>query len=213
MVVIVHHYIIVAKNVIIITSIIIILPITIIIEFNSKVEIIIGTCKDEGLSDFAGAWIDPDFFENVRNGFDTSGTARILGLMKYSDVTPEDVEKAHKILDAYVGGVENVTMTNIRNLIDIMTDSSMLFGVHKKIGYLLDHGMTVYQYMLTHTGQFSIAQLNTVLLDTKLHRGVAHADDLIYEWEPVFASGGWDPEAHKLSGEVKVCCKHSNLLS
>ena len=119
------------------------------------------------MSDFADAWLDPDFFETIRNTFDTAGTARILGLMRYSEVTPEDVEKAHKIINAYVGGVENITSSNIQNLIDMMTDSSMLYGAHKKIGYLLDQGVTVYQYMLTHRGQFSIAQLHTMLLDVK----------------------------------------------
>ena len=112
-------------------------------QFNSEVEVILGTCKDEGLSDLAGAWLDPEFFETIRDTFDTAGTARILGLMRYSDVTPADVEKAHKIIDAYVGGVENITSSNIQNLIDMMTDSSMLYGAHKKIGYLLDQGVPV----------------------------------------------------------------------
>ena len=134
-------------------------------QFNSDIEVIIGTCKDEGLSDFADAWLDPDFFETIRSTFDTAGTARILGLMRYSEVTPEDVEKARKIIDAYVGGVENITSSNIQNLIDMMTDSSMLYGAHKKIGYLLDQGVTVYQYMLTHRGQYSIAELKFSLLD------------------------------------------------
>ena len=78
------------------------------------------------MSDFADAWLDPDFFETIRSTFDTAGTARILGLMRYSEVTPEDVEKASKIIDAYVGGVENITSSNIQNLIDMMTDLSML---------------------------------------------------------------------------------------
>ena len=134
-------------------------------QFNSEVEVILGTCKDEGLSEFLDAWLDPEFFETIRDGWDTAGTARILGLMRYSDVTPADVEKARKIIDAYVGGVENITMSNIQSLIDMMTDSEMLYGVHKTIGYLLEEGMTVYQYMLTHKGQFSLAQLTMMLLD------------------------------------------------
>ena len=45
---------------------------------------------------------------------------------------------------------------------DMMTDSEFLFGVHKAIGYLVDQGVTVYHYILTHKGQFSITQLNGV---------------------------------------------------
>ena len=138
-------------------------------QFNSEVEVILGTCKDEGLSDFSDAWLDPEFFETIRDTWDTAGTARILGLMRFSDVTPADVEKARQIIDAYVGGVGNFTMSNIQSLIDMMTDSSMLYGVHKTIGYLLEEGMTVYQYVLTHKGQFSIAQLSTMLLDGAPH--------------------------------------------
>merc|ERR1712037_102577 len=116
-------------------------------QFHGEVEVILGTCKDEGLSDFSDAWLDPEFFESIRDTWDTAGTARILGLMRYSDVTPADVEKARKIIDAYVGGVGNFTMSNIQSLVDMMTDSSMLYGVHKTIGYLLEEGMTVYQYV------------------------------------------------------------------
>ena len=126
-------------------------------QFNTNVEVILGTCKDEGLD--IGAWTDPDFFEDLRNNWETLGVARLLGLTKMSDVTGEDVEKARKLLEFYVGGVENVTMANVQSLVDMMTDSEFLFGVHKKIGYLVDQGITVYHYVLTHRGQFSITQL------------------------------------------------------
>ena len=60
-------------------------------------------------------------------------------------------------------------MANVQSLVDMMTDSEFLFGVHKKIGFLVNQNITVYQYVLTHRGQFSITQLNgvpeTVLLN------------------------------------------------
>ena len=131
-------------------------------QFNTNVEVILGTCKDEGLGNFIGAWTEPNFFEDLRNNWDSVGVARLLGLTRMSDVTPEDVEKARKLLQFYVGGVENVTMANVQSLVDMMTDSEFLFGVHKKIGYLVDQGITVYHYILTHRGQFSITQLDGV---------------------------------------------------
>jgi len=164
-------------------------------QFNTNVEVILGTCKDEGLGNFISAWIDPDFFEGLRDNWESVGVARLLGLTKMSDVTPEHVEQARKLLDFYVGGVENITMANVQSLVDMMTDSEFLFGVHKKIGFLVNQNITVYQYVLTHRGQFSITQLNGV---PETH-GVSHADDLIYEWEPVFGTD-WDTELHKLSG-------------
>ena len=182
-------------------------------QFNTNVEVILGTCKDEGLD--ISAWTDPDFFEDLRNNWETLGVARLLGLTKMSDVTGEDVEKARKLLEFYVGGVENVTMANVQSLVDMMTDSEFLFGVHKKIGYLVDQGITVYHYVLTHRGQFSITQLYGVpetvlpfLTISSSHsppsqHGVSHGDDLIYEWEPVFGTD-WDTESHKLSGDVSM---------
>ena len=129
-------------------------------QFNTDVEVIVGTCKDEGLGQFIAAWSDPEFFDNLRTNWDTVGVATVLGLTRVSDVTPEDVEDARNLLEFYVGGVENMTMDNVQSLVDMMTDSSFLYGVHKKIGYLLRQNVTVYQYVLTHRGEFSITQMN-----------------------------------------------------
>ena len=123
-------------------------------------EVIVGTCKDEGLGQFIAAWSDPEFFDNLRTNWDTVGVATVLGLTRVSDVTPEDVEDARNLLEFYVGGVENMTMDNVQSLVDMMTDSSFLYGVHKKIGYLLRQNVTVFQYVLTHRGEFSITQMN-----------------------------------------------------
>ena len=119
-------------------------------HFNKEVEVIIGTNKDEGLDSIITAWSDPNFYSNVRDNWDTLVPPRLLGLMRESDVTAEDVEKSHKILDFYVGGLENITEANVQGLINMMTDSEMLYGVDKTVGYLMEQGVTVYQYILTH---------------------------------------------------------------
>merc|ERR1711962_411141 len=165
-------------------------------QFNADVEVIVGTCKDEGLGQFIAAWSDPEFFDNLQTNWDTVGVATVLGLTRVSDITPEDVEDARNLLQFYVGGVENMTQHQLQSLVDMMTDSSFLYGVHKKIGYLLRQNVTVYQYVLTHRGGFSITQMNG---PSETH-GVSHADDLIYEWDPVFGPG-WDTAAHQISGE------------
>ena len=118
--------------------------------FNKEVEVIIGTNKDEGLDSIITAWSDPDFYSNLRDNWDTVGTPRLLGLMREADVTAADVQKSREILDFYVGGLENITEANVQGLIDMMTDSEMLYGVDKTMGYLLEQGVTVYQYILTH---------------------------------------------------------------
>lgn len=130
-------------------------------QFNTEVEVVLGTTKDEGLGTVIGAWVDPDWYENLRNNFDTEGTARILGIIRASDVTEDDIAKAHQLLNFYVGGVENIIEANVRGLIDMMTDSEMLYGVHKTIHYLKLHNMTVFQYILTHRGEYSITQRYT----------------------------------------------------
>lgn len=130
-------------------------------QFNTNVEVVLGSTKDEGLGNAIGAWIDPEWYQITQNTFDTTVTAFLLGLMRESDVTEDDIAKAHQLLNFYVGGEENITETNVQGIVDMLTDSFMLYGVQKTIGYLQMHGMTVFQYILTHRGEYSVTQAYT----------------------------------------------------
>ena len=60
----------------------------------------------------------------------------------------------------------------------MFTDAGWLFGIHKMVNYLANHGVKVFQYILTYQGQYSLTQLYGLDLV-----GVCHGDDLFYIWE------------------------------
>ena len=65
-----------------------------------------------------------------------------------------------------------------------MTDASVFYGTYKTIKYLVNHGVTTYQYFFNYRGQFSFTNL---YVNGSI--GVCHGDDLIYLWDPVFQHG------------------------
>ena len=127
-------------------------------DFHKEVEVIIGTNKDEGIIYIIDPLLNNTLFEEAQTSWDVNGTAILLGIVDPSEVTEEDVIKSHEILQYYVGGVENITVEQQQRLFDMYTDSGFLFGVNKTAERLLQHGATVYQYILTHQGAFSITE-------------------------------------------------------
>ena len=60
------------------------------------------------------------------------------------------------------------------------TDGVFLYGSYKLTNYLIKHGITVYQYVLTYKGEHSFAKFFYGIIEPKL---VCHADDLLYQWK------------------------------
>eukprot|EP00091_Calanus_sinicus_P022818 TRINITY_DN7448_c0_g1_i3.p1 TRINITY_DN7448_c0_g1~~TRINITY_DN7448_c0_g1_i3.p1 ORF type:complete len:435 (+),score=107.28 TRINITY_DN7448_c0_g1_i3:279-1583(+) len=149
-------------------------------QFNTEVEVIIGTNADEGILYVLAQLSDPSSWDEFRETFDVNGPRALFNIANASEVTVEDVENAHKLVEYYVGSVENMNEDHKQGMFDMFTDAGFLYGTHKTINYFLEHGMTVYQYILTYEGEFSLSQLFGV--DPT---GVCHADDLLYLWDPV----------------------------
>ena len=63
------------------------------------------------------------------------------------------------------------------------------------INYMLEYGVTVYQYLLTYEGEYSLSMVWG--LDPT---GVCHGDDLIYVWELAYGDIGFYP----LSGDDRL---------
>ena len=105
---------------------------------------------------------------------------KIFGINSPSEITDLDVQNAHKVIDFYVGGVENIDEGHRQGLFDLMTDSYFLYGTYRTINYLVTHGITVFQYILTYQGRYSFT--NAFDLPTV---GVCHADDLLYLFDPL----------------------------
>ena len=143
-------------------------------------DIIIGTNADEGISWLIPQLLDPSLWEAYRNDFDTEGPRALFNIADKSDVTDEDTQKAHNIVEYYVGSVDNINENHTQGMFDMYTDSTFLYGTHKTIAQLVKHGVTVYHYIFTYEGEFSVTQVFG-LYDI----GVSHGDELGYLWDPV----------------------------
>merc|ERR1711953_1159798 len=83
-------------------------------HFNTEVEVILGTTKDEGI-----IWlIDPlknnSLFEKMQREWDTMWGPLLVGLHDLDDVTDVDLYKSYTLLAFYIGGLENLgTLTSL----------------------------------------------------------------------------------------------------
>ena len=98
------------------------------------------------------------------------------------DITTKEVENAQKIFEYYIDSVENYGLDYKQKIYDMYTDSGFLYGTYRTIKYLVEHGSTVFQYVLSYEGEYSFSALYGVPAN-----GVCHADDLLYLWNPSFS--------------------------
>ena len=146
-------------------------------EFNTEVEIIIGTNADEGILALIPLFMNFTTWEDEKYLLEHHGAERLFNIPN-SEVNDDDISNKNKIVEFYVGSYENINDKHRQAVFDMFTDSDFLYGTYKTIYYFLKHSMTVYKYILTYQGQFSITQLygfGPV--------GVCHADDLLYMWD------------------------------
>ena len=169
-------------------------------QFNTEVDVIIGTNADEGIASFFNVILDSTLWDDIRNNFDTYGPKHLFNIANQSDIMPEDVEKAHKILEYYVGSIDNINEDHMQGMFDMLTDANFLYGTYKTINHLVRYGVTVYQYILSYEGQFSWSQLHGI--DDPM--GVCHCDDLYYLWNPVLGMELHLPEEDMSVREVMV---------
>ena len=59
-----------------------------------------------------------------------------------------------KLLDYYVGSVEDINEENSQGIIDMYTDAWFAYGHHKTVEYLTRHGVIVFQYLFAYEGQY-----------------------------------------------------------
>ena len=148
-------------------------------NFNKDVEVIIGTNSGEGVMYWLYNLYLPEYWDTYRETFETEGVQKLFQLV--GDPTPEDVKKAHEIINFYVGSIENVnshiTNENIKGMVDFTTDGGFLYGTRKTLDYMRNQGVVVYQYIFSYIGVNNIA-CSMGYCDL----GVAHAEELQYLW-------------------------------
>ena len=143
-------------------------------QFNTDVDVIIGSNSDEGLLILMNAMTNSSLWEDYQKDFEIGGTKTLFAIAQNDDITAKDIENANKLLKSYVGSVDEIDQSHGQNMIDMLTDSFFLFGTQKSIKYMQDQGMNVYQYVLSY--EYSQGS----------GFGVNHAEDTTYIFNPPF---------------------------
>jgi carboxylesterase type B len=146
-------------------------------QFNSDIQVIIGTNADEGILDVGPTTDGFTKWDSLKHEIDNYGPTVFFGIPP-KEFTFEDVKRVNKLIDYYVGSIENINEEHKQGVIDMFTDASFQYGTHLTINHLVDQNVTLYQYLLTYQGQYSISPL----FDVPVGNGVCHGDDLIYFW-------------------------------
>ena len=67
-----------------------------------------------------------------------------------------------KLLDYYVGSVEDINEENSQGIIDMYTDAWFAYGHHKTVEYLTRHGVIVFQYLFAYEGLYDKSYFSNV---------------------------------------------------
>ena len=148
-------------------------------QFDKSIEVIFGNNADEGIFVTGPQTNGFREWDEYRETFEIEGTAMLFGIANKSDITNEDVEKMSELISYYVGSIDNINKEHQQGIIDMFTDASFQYCTHETINYLVQYGVTVYQYILSYEGKYSFSTLDGVPVGT----GVTHGDDLFYLWD------------------------------
>ena len=92
---------------------------------------ILGTTKDEGILWVIEPIKNNSLFEEMRMDWDNKWGPLLMGIHDFDEVTDEDLSNSHKLLEFYIGGLENLNEDHFQGMFDMYTDSGMLFGVNR----------------------------------------------------------------------------------
>ena len=102
-----------------------------ILSTSVKVEVIIGTTKDEGIIWLLDPIKNNSLFEEHQKDWDKKWGPLLMGIHDLDEATDEDLSNSYKLLDFYIGGLENLNEDHLQSMFDMYTDSAMLFGVNR----------------------------------------------------------------------------------
>ena len=78
-------------------------------NYNTNAEVLIGTNSDEGMGFLQNALEDPSLWEQYAETWDVSGVRSMFGIADQKWVKEEDIEKANKVLEFYVGSKDEIS--------------------------------------------------------------------------------------------------------
>ena len=94
-------------------------------------EVILGTTKDEGIIWLLDPIKNHSLFEEHQKDWDKKWGPLLMGFHDLDEATDEDLSNSYKLLDFYIGGLENLNEDHLQSMFDMYTDSAMLFGVNR----------------------------------------------------------------------------------
>ena len=100
---------------------------------------ILGTTKDEGILWVIEPIKNNSLFEKMKMDWDKKGGPLLMGIHDFDEVTDEDLSNSYKLLDFYIGGLENLNEDHFQGIFDMYTDSGMLFGVNRSMSYFVSY--------------------------------------------------------------------------
>ena len=160
----------------------------------SKVPIMIGVNKDEGVLHSATLLQNPEKFEYFKSNWEVCAGVSFLDEFFINGPIDKNIKtKAQKVKEFYFANNElRLDDWTFKNLTKAFTDSGFVLGTELMLPYLKD--IKLYYYHFDHQGSFSMGDIfasskielvlnilkkSVGICDTK-KLGVTHADDLLY---------------------------------
>ena len=126
-------------------------------EVNAQ-QVIVGANEEEGLLTTNIFLSDPAEYEDYQQNWEYLGPMALLGRRSSdwkNDITEQDVTDATKIMEHYIGSLDNFNSEHFQNITNMMTDQYW-YSSHTYAQMLAATGTTVYQYMFTYRGSFIV---------------------------------------------------------
>ena len=87
--------------------------------------------------------------------FEIKGPKEYFGRYNQSDITEQDTKNSYKVIEHYVGNIENINDEHLQSLINSKTDAEYFYGTFATLDHFIKHGIIAYQYILTFVVNFS----------------------------------------------------------
>ena len=152
-------------------------------DFDKTVQVILGANQDECLGDTIVFLAFPELYEIMSSNWDHYGPITVLGKSGLGDITEEDIKLTNKIIEHYIGSLDNFDADHFFDLTDMKTDGTFWHGIDSTVNLLAGHGVQVYQYIFSYRGEHSFLDFYGVEPGTF---GVAHADELFFLFDPLY---------------------------
>merc|ERR1712062_465912 len=87
-------------------------------------------------------------WEDLRNNINTIGARPWFNT---NEITSTTKEKVHKLVDYYVGSIDNINEGHLQGMVDFHTDKSFLYSSYKLVGLAYQNLLVFFMLMIYYT--------------------------------------------------------------